>query len=57
MAIGDSPNDSAMITVAGLGIAMGNAVDEVKKIADYITLSNNEDGVAYAVRKFVLEDC
>lgn len=57
MAIGDSPNDSAMIIASGLGIAMGNAVDEVKEISDYVTLSNNEDGVAYAVRKFVLEDC
>lgn len=57
MAVGDSPNDSAMIIAAGLGIAMGNAVDEVKEIADYVTLSNSEDGVAHAVRKFVLEDC
>ena len=57
MAIGDSPNDSAMITAAGLGIAMGNAVDEVKEIADYVTLPNNEDGVAHAVKKFVLENC
>ncbi len=54
MAIGDSPNDSAMIIAAGLGIAMGNAVDEVKEIANYITLSNNEDGVAHAVRKFII---
>ena len=54
MAVGDSPNDSAMIMAAGLGVAMGNAVDEVKEIADYVTLSNAEDGVAYAVRKFVL---
>ena len=57
MAVGDSPNDSAMIMAAGLGVAMGNAVDEVKEIADYVTLSNAEDGVAYAVRKFVLQDC
>lgn len=57
MAVGDSPNDSAMIMAAGLGVAMGNALDEVKEIADYVTLSNAEDGVAHAVRKFVLEDC
>ena len=57
MAVGDSPNDSAMIMAAGLGVAMGNAVDEVKEIADYVTLSNAEDGVAHAVRKFVLQDC
>ena len=55
MAIGDSPNDSAMIIAAGLGIAMGNALEEVKAIADYVTLSNSEDGVAHAVRKFVLD--
>lgn len=55
MAVGDSPNDSAMIMAAGLGVAMGNAVDEVKEIADYVTFSNAEDGVAHAVRKFVLD--
>lgn len=54
MAVGDSPNDSAMIKASGLGIAMGNAVEEVKKIADFVTLSNNEDGVAYAVKKYIL---
>lgn len=55
MAVGDSPNDSAMIKASGLGIAMGNALEEVKAIADYVTLSNSEDGVAHAVRKFVLD--
>ena len=55
MAVGDSPNDSEMIMAAGLGIAMGNALDEGKAIADYVTLSNEEDGVAYAVRKFILD--
>lgn len=55
MAVGDSPNDSAMIKASGLGIAMGNALEEVKAIADYVTLSNSEDGVAHVVRKFVLE--
>lgn len=54
MAVGDSPNDSVMIQMAGVGVAMGNAVEEIKAIADYITLSNNEDGVAHAVKKFVL---
>ncbi|MBR5129263.1 MAG: HAD family phosphatase [Firmicutes bacterium] len=57
MAVGDSPNDMAMIKAAGLGVAVGNAVEEVKAIADFITLSNSEDGVAHAVKKFVLEDC
>ena len=55
MAVGDSPNDGAMIEAAGLGVAVANALDEVKEKADYITLSNNDNGVAYAIKKFVLE--
>jgi P-type E1-E2 ATPase len=54
MACGDGTNDSSMILAAGVGVAMGNAVDEVKAIADYITLTNDEDGVAKAIEKFVL---
>ena len=54
MAAGDSPNDIAMIKAAGLSIAMGNGEDEVKEAADYVTLSNAEDGVAFAIEKFVL---
>ena len=41
-----------MIQFAGLGVAMGNAQEPVKKAADYITLSNEEDGVAAVVNKF-----
>ena len=52
--IGDAGNDIHMIKYAGLGVAMGNAFEEVKKIADYITLSNEEDGVAEVIKKFVL---
>jgi len=54
MACGDGTNDSSMILAAGVGVAMGNAADEVKEIADYITLTNDEDGVAKAIEKFVL---
>ena len=54
MAFGDNFNDIDMIRYAGLGVAMGNAADEVKEVADYITLSNEEDGVAAAIEKFVL---
>lgn len=54
MACGDSPNDLAMLHAAGFSVAMGNAVDSVKEAADYVTLTNDEDGVAAAVRKFVL---
>jgi Cof subfamily protein (haloacid dehalogenase superfamily) len=52
--IGDAGNDIAMIEYAGLGIAMGNATDDVKAIADYITLSNEDDGVAHVIEKFML---
>jgi 5-amino-6-(5-phospho-D-ribitylamino)uracil phosphatase len=54
MAVGDSLNDLAMINAAGLGVAMGNAQETVKKAADWITANNNEDGVAAAIRKWVL---
>ncbi|ASR48543.1 Cof-type HAD-IIB family hydrolase [Paenibacillus peoriae] len=54
IAIGDSWNDHEMLECAGLGIAMENAIPELKKLADYITTSNNEDGVKHAIDKFVL---
>lgn len=53
MAMGDSENDYSMINAAGIGVAMGNASDDIKAIADYITTSNNEDGVGDAVRKYI----
>ena len=49
VAIGDGYNDLSMIRFAGLGIAMANAQEPVKQAADYITLSNDEDGVAAAI--------
>ncbi|PNI02218.1 Cof-type HAD-IIB family hydrolase [Vibrio diazotrophicus] len=54
MCMGDAENDHHMIEYAGMGIAMANAMEETKRIADYITLSNDEDGVAAAIEKFVL---
>ncbi|WP_027400482.1 Cof-type HAD-IIB family hydrolase [Anaerovorax odorimutans] len=54
MAFGDSQNDGAMLSFAGLAVAMDNASKEVKHLADYITKSNDEDGVAYAIEKFIL---
>ena len=54
MAVGDSPNDMAMLSVCGLPVAVGNALDEVKAIARYIAPTNHEDGVADAVERFVL---
>lgn len=53
MAIGDGNNDIEMIDYAGVGVAMKNATEEVIKVADFITLSNDEDGVAYAIEKFI----
>ncbi|CAM4452805.1 Cof-type HAD-IIB family hydrolase [Paenibacillus tarimensis] len=54
IAIGDAWNDQEMLEVAGLGVAMGNSVPALKEIADYITLSNNEDGVRHVIEKFIL---
>lgn len=53
MAFGDAGNDKEMIEYAGLGVAMENAMEEVKKVADYITCNNNEDGVAKVVNRFI----
>lgn len=54
IAVGDGYNDLGMIKKAGLGIMMENAVDELKIQADYVTKTNNEDGVCYAIKKFML---
>jgi Cof subfamily protein (haloacid dehalogenase superfamily) len=56
IAIGDSENDLSMIKYAGVGIAMGNAMEIVKKNADYITDTNDNDGVAKAIIKYVFKD-
>ncbi len=54
MAVGDSRNDLMMIKEAGMGVAMGNAQDVVKEAADWVTATNEEDGVALAIHKWVL---
>lgn len=54
MAIGDNENDISMIKFAGVGVAMGNAEDIVKEQADFVTSSNDEDGAALAIEKYVL---
>ncbi len=54
VAIGDDNNDLEMIEHAGLGIAMGNAIEAVKRVADHVTASNDEDGLARAIERFVL---
>lgn len=55
MAFGDAQNDSSMLRYAGTGIAMGNAVDSVKAIADDVTASNDEDGIALSLYKYFPE--
>jgi Cof subfamily protein (haloacid dehalogenase superfamily) len=52
--IGDGENDLSMVEYAGCGVAMANAVSVVKEVAQFHTLSNNENGVAYAIEKLVL---
>ena len=54
MAFGDGGNDSSMIRMAGIGIAMGNAMDSLKQEADYFTTSVDEDGIMNALRHFQL---
>ncbi len=52
VACGDGHNDVTMIDYAGMGVAMSNACDEVKAVSNFITKSNEEDGVAFAIDKF-----
>lgn len=54
VAMGDSLNDVTMLRAAGLGVAMGNAQDEVKEIADLVTVTNEEHGVARIIREYLL---
>lgn len=55
IACGDGFNDLSMIELAKLGVAMNNAQDEVKKKANFITLNNDSDGVAYVVNNFIFK--
>lgn len=52
LAIGDAGNDIEMLRMAGIGVAMGNASEEAKAAADYVTGDNNRDGVAEAIYRF-----
>ena len=54
VAVGDWKNDISLLSAAGLSIAMGNAHEELKNIADFITLDVEEHGLAAAIRKFIL---
>lgn len=56
IALGDNENDLSMLKIAGLSVAMGNADDFVKENVDFITLNNDEDGVAYALKEILNEE-
>lgn len=53
ISFGDAQNDITMVEYAGLGVAMGNACEELKAVADEIALSNNEDGIAAVLEKYL----
>jgi hydroxymethylpyrimidine pyrophosphatase-like HAD family hydrolase len=53
IAFGDSYNDIDMLRLAGKGVAMGNAEEKVKQAADYVTLTNEEDGVAVFLEEMI----
>ncbi|MGK0552136.1 Cof-type HAD-IIB family hydrolase [Enterococcus faecalis] len=55
MALGDEENDLPMIQYAGLGVAMANAIPAVKQVADQVTATNDQDGVAQAIETYVLK--
>ena len=54
IAVGDGYNDVSMLEYAGLGVAMGNAPEDIKGICQHVTLSNDEDGVAAVIEKYFL---
>jgi hydroxymethylpyrimidine pyrophosphatase-like HAD family hydrolase len=56
MALGDGPNDAPLLEMAGLGVAMGNSVEPLKRIADLIVPGVDEDGMAVAIEEHVLRD-
>ena len=51
IAFGDGHNDASMIKYAGIGVAMANAVEDLKEVADEVTLSNEEDGIAVSLNR------
>ncbi|MFX3624851.1 MAG: Cof-type HAD-IIB family hydrolase [Ectobacillus sp.] len=55
MALGDNFNDASMLQMAGRGVAMGNAEEEIKKLCRYVTKTNNDHGVAYAIEEMLQE--
>ena len=55
IAIGDNVNDQTMLENAGLGVAMGNSAPYIQQMANIVTESNNEDGIAKVIEKYILE--
>lgn len=53
ISFGDSANDLEMLKKSGVGVAMENALDIVKDVADYVTKSHNEDGVIYFLEEYL----
>lgn len=53
ISFGDAQNDTSIINYAGTGVVMGNGTDEMKAIADFVTKSNDEDGIPFAMNKFM----
>ena len=53
-AAGDEENDISMIMYAGMGVAMGNAKESVKQVANHITTTNNQNGVGEVIKKYLL---
>jgi len=56
IAVGDGYNDVSMIKIAGLGVAMENAPEDIKQMANYVTTSCDHEGVANVIKKFILEE-
>ncbi|MDR1136584.1 MAG: Cof-type HAD-IIB family hydrolase [Clostridiales Family XIII bacterium] len=56
LSCGDNDNDASMLEFAGIGVAMANATPNAKAAADFVTKSNDEDGVAFAIEKFVFNN-
>ena len=56
LAFGDGENDIEMLQYAGVGVAMGNAGEEVKRAADYVADDCNDSGVAHAIHHFLWEN-
>lgn len=56
IAFGDGLNDVDMIRLSGIGVAMGNALSDVKDVSDYVTISHNDDGVIYFLKEYLKEN-